>query len=398
MDTWAHVVDEFLHSPVEVVGSLAAISAFVSPLFKPARLFWSNLWARVRSRPIVPSETIRIVQNVNASFWGEGKKGEKPVMQVVFDGHVTNLLAQPTRILRAEIPSPATQADMVLISNHHDARRPQALEAHECAEIRTSFFVDAVPPQRGEPWQSTVIFIDQYGNRHKSRHCVFRSIVPNIPAPPKEPEEFAYQIADPIEKEVVSVLKAELSRYAICGRICGGLGSVQMVYQGRPFTGVGSDSWPTNSPLNHVIVSDPEAASLRSDNLEALLTLYRGLQTDEERSRFVTAMLDRLDAKRGYVAVSYFIVAVLFRASSFAQALQKAKRDLPENDTRNFGLSNVLMLLNGLLKFRYPDFTNEMLDEIERMTHGLKEHAFLIPAKIAAVRASRLRPEQTGTI
>jgi hypothetical protein len=31
-----------------------------------------------------------------------------------------------------------------------------------------------------------------------------------------------------------------------------------------------------------------------------------------------------------------------------------------------------------------------MLDEIERLTHGLQEHLFLIPAKIAAIRASRL--------
>ena len=55
-----------------------------------------------------------------------------------------------------------------------------------------------------------------------------------------------------------------------------------------------------------------------------------------------------------------------------------------------FGLSNVLMLLNGLLKYRHPDFTNDMLDEIERMIHWLDEDLFLIPAKVAAIRATRL--------
>ena len=63
---------------------------------------------------------------------------------------------------------------------------------------------------------------------------------------------------------------------------------------------------------------------------------------------------------------------------------------------RLFGLSNTLMLLNGLLKFRYPDFTDEMLDEIERMTHGLKEHTFLIAAKIASIRARRLHGAESG--
>jgi hypothetical protein len=70
--------------------------------------------------------------------------------------------------------------------------------------------------------------------------------------------------------------------------------------------------------------------------------------------------------------------------------LQKAKRDLPEHETRAFGLSNVLMLLNGLLKYRYPDLSNRMLDETERTTHGLEEHTLLTPARPAAVRASRL--------
>ena len=98
-----------------------------------------------------------------------------------------------------------------------------------------------------------------------------------------------------------------------------------------------------------------------------------------------------MDADRGYLAVSYFIVATLWSVGSFDEALEKARRDLPENETRVFGLSNVLMLLNGLLKYQYPDFSNHMLDEIERLTHGLKEHPFLIPAKLAAIRASRLQ-------
>lgn len=215
------------------------------------------------------------------------------------------------------------------------------------------------------------------------------------PEPPKDPEEYSYKIADPIEKEVVSVLKAELSRYGMCGRTCGGLGSIHMIYQGRSMTGVGGDSWTANSPLNQVIVADPENASLKSDNLDVLVSFYRGLHSDKERARFVKALLGRLDANRGYLAVSYFIVAVLWKVDRYADALEKAKRDLPENETRVFGLSNVLMLLNGLLKYQYPDFSDQMLDETERMTHGLKEHVFLIPAKLAAIRARRLQEKAT---
>src|SRR5260370_35114840 len=98
----------------------------------------------------------------------------------------------------------------------------------------------------------------------------------------------------------------------MCGRGVGGLGSVYIAYRGQSFTGMGGDSWTPNSHINQLIVSDPEAASLKSDNLEALLGFYRGLGSDEDRQRFVNALLDRLDDQRGYLAVSYFIVCVLW--------------------------------------------------------------------------------------
>jgi hypothetical protein len=49
------------------------------------------------------------------------------------------------------------------------------------------------------------------------------------------------------------------------------------------------------------------------------------------------------------------------------------------------------MLLNGLLRYKHPEFSDGMLDEIERMLNGLNEHPFLIPTKLAAIRAHRLR-------
>lgn len=396
MDGFGRVIDEFSKNPVEVIASLTVVGGAVSTYFKSVRLFWRNLWAWLRSKPTVPSETLRIIQNMNGSFWADARRGDKPLMQVVFEGHVTDISGQPNRILRAEVLKPLTYADGVLIANGHDARRPQVLEPHECAEISTMFFVDAPTPAKGSPWSNSVVFVDQYNNRHKLKNCVFRSIMSDDPPPPKEPEEFPYEIADPIEKEIVAVLKAELNRYGVCGRICGGLGSVHIVYRGQHFPGVGTDSWTPNSPLNQLLIADPNAASLESDNVDALTSFYQRLSTDEERARFENALLERLNAEKGYLAVSYFIVAALWKVGALPVALRKARRDLPEGETRFFGLSNVLMLLNGLLRFRHPDFSNEMLEDIERMIHGLTEHTFLIPAKIAAIRASRLQAGGTA--
>ena len=156
----------------------------------------------------------------------------------------------------------------------------------------------------------SLIFTDQFGNRHKVRRISFRPIAPTGPTRAKESEEFPYAISDPIEREIVSVLKAELARYEMCGRRVGGLGSVYLTYKGQSFTGVGTDSWTAESPVNQVIVADPEAASLNSDNLAALVYFHQGLASGD-RARFAAALLDRLDGKRGYLAISYFIVCVL---------------------------------------------------------------------------------------
>jgi hypothetical protein len=108
-------------------------------------------------------------------------------MQVVFEGHVTDISGRPNRVLRAEIPKPLTDALMLLLSDSPHARRPQVLNPHECTELHATFFVQPVVGKKGEPWQSPVIFIDQYGNRHKVKNCVFKSMAANQPPGARPP-------------------------------------------------------------------------------------------------------------------------------------------------------------------------------------------------------------------
>jgi hypothetical protein len=209
--------------------------------------------------------------------------------------------------------------------------------------------------------------------------------------------ERASTITDSVEKEIVSVLQSELGRYDICGRERGGLGSVHVVYHERALTGVGGDSWSPDSPKNQSIVEDPDAAVLKSDNLEALSVHYARMTNAQDEGKFVSALLDRLDARKGYLRISYFIVCALWKVGRLNDALLKALADLPEDEIKEFGLSNVLLLLNGLLRYRHPDFTPEALDRIENFIHQLKkEHTFRISDKIAAIRALRLLSQRPG--
>jgi hypothetical protein len=97
----------------------------------------------------------------------------------------------------------------------------------------------------------------------------------------------------------------------------------------------------------------------------------------------------RIDGK-AYLPVSYFVVLVLLKTGRHKEALERAKANLPRGEISVFRLSNVLMLLNGMLRYRHPNFTNEVLDEIEKFLDGLNEHFFQIPEKLAAFRTVRL--------
>ena len=346
----------------------------------------------------VPRRTLQIATKMEGNcWWSMGKRGDEPTMQVVGSVFISNVAPVPVRIPQIELRygflgrKRVNGMVMVPRSKEDNLHGFYDIPPNETRNAPFDFWVYPPVVKAGEPFKAhSVIFSDQFGNKHRVKGVIFTVLPTGGPARPGQPEEFPYEMADPIEKEVVSVLKAEIGRFGQCGRRVGGLGSVHISYQGRTFTGVGGDSWTPDSPMNQLIAADPEAAELRSDNLDALLGFYRGLTTDDERARFVAALLDRLDGKRGYLDVSYFIVCVLFKVDHFGEALQKAKRDLPLADNKLWGLSNVLMMINGLLRYRHPDFTGEMLDDIERMTHGLDEHPFLIPAKLAAIRASRL--------
>ena len=117
---------------------------------------------------------------------------------------------------------------------------------------------------------------------------------------------------------------------------------------------------------------------------------YYARLSDDDKETFEAALLGRIGPEQGYLRISYFVVCALWKVGKLPDALKNAKLKLPQGEMKEFGLSNTLMMINGLLRYRYPDFSNDMLDEIEKFLDGMKEHSFQIPEKIAAIRAMRL--------
>ena len=166
---------------ITVGGGLAVvgISASVGRL----RNFWADVWTRLRSRPIVPRETLRVVQSHDsiASYWSVGSFAGPSETQVVFEGHVTNISGKQNRILGVEIPNPLTRSSTLTLTHGHlTSGPPQALSPNECVTDSSGVLRHRAVGEPGKSWKTSLVFRDQNNNRHKLKNCVFRALPSSV--------------------------------------------------------------------------------------------------------------------------------------------------------------------------------------------------------------------------
>lgn len=346
-------------------------------------------------------KTFHMTPIVQHCRWSVAKQADgSMVTQIVAHFAVKNQNTAQVGLMRARVIKPSIKGevlhDMITVREQRGPMHGTAYVSDHRIAAGTALPAHAVVMIRGKPRQTedkdlAVTFGISDEDGHEQRVRVVCKGMPK-PRPSDQPAaiEALHGIADPIEKDVAAVLQSELSRYEKHGRQAGGLGSIHIVYAGIAVNQIGTDSWTANSTANQEIIADPASAELKSDNLDALLALHARLTTDDERERFINALLGRLNGDKGYLRVAYFIVCVMWKLGMLREALEGALFGLPEDDMKDFGVSNALMMLNGLLRYRHSDFTTETLDTIERFLDGSQEHRFHIPQKIAAIRARRL--------
>jgi hypothetical protein len=334
------------------------------------------------------------------SHWSSAKQADDSIItQISAHLLVKNRMTNPLALVGVRLISPHLRGEVV-----HADISVRAVDRNMYGSAAHSGYF--VPPGMSLPASAHImirgVLRKKLGNEvkvrlavsddegHEQRVTLSMRVLPSAPVVAIAPSvEVVSSISDPIEKEIAAVLQAELARYDKRGRTVGGLGSIYMVTNGHEIAGVGSDSWNPNSPKNQSVSDNPDVSELRSDNLEALMSYYGRLTSKEERDHFASALLGRMDGK-GYLRVTYFIVCALWKIGRLREALEKAKADLPQGEMKAFGISNTLMLFNGLLRYRHTDFSNDMLDDLEKFLIGLNEHPFQIPEKIAAIRTLRL--------
>ena len=360
-------------------------------------LAWNSHKTAVASR-----RTFHMSPDAQQSWWSMARqRDDTTTTQISTRALIKNLTSKPlglttVRLIKPKIAGETIAADVSVRaanSNMYGSAMHSGFKIPPNGFLPASIhlMIRGIPRQSASETLSVVIGVSDDEGNEQRLHVALRGHSAPKKSESTPAREAVFSIVDPIEKQVASILQAELDRYAKHGRERGGLGSIHVVHRGRALHGVGNDSWDPNSPKNQSIAEDPQTAVLESDNLAALLAFYESLSTTDEKEKIAAALLHRLDASKPYFQVSYFIVAALWKVGRLQDALSKAHAALPEEEIKVFGLSNVLSLLNGLLRYRHPDFTPEALDQIEGFVHQLtKEHTFAIADKIAAIRTYRL--------
>lgn len=187
------------------------------------------------------------------------------------------------------------------------------------------------------------------------------------------------------EKEALAILDAEKEAWS---KHVGRLGSITTTCQGRTTQGLGVE-WREPAILNiRSTLAGIQTPSILSENVTRLLNLYNRLGGDEERSRLVLFLLEHLSRNSTYAPVGYLILLFLFRIGRLPEGLNKAKTDLQEDPA--YGFSDLLRLLDGLLRFELSSFTPSLIDAVEQFVDDIAAHTFRIQERIAAIRALRL--------
>lgn len=380
-----------------VLGSVITVIFGIPKLIKLVGYLWTKLWYFLtRYRPKVPRETIRVIPRRDGNRWSLGSSKGEPSMQVVCGLYVTNISDLDVLICEVSLRKPKTVGHIFVRHPHEDIYGTYSIPAGQTTEAVANFWIKPPICKEDEILLVDIDFVDQFRNSHRVRKVEFH---PKLkPKKNKEtitsPAETVSEISDPVEKEIVAVLQAEIDRYRQCGRYIGGLGSIQTTYEGRTYCGVGVDYRKVGSPKLQAIVPDPETVKIESDNGSTLIEFYHSLKS-QQKNDFVESLLKRLSREGGYASVGYFILFVLYNIGYLNKALETAKKEL-QNDSA-YGFSDFLRLLDGLLRYQYPKFSTQMLDDIERFLKGIGEHTFRISERLSAIRtfllAKRIQEE-----
>jgi hypothetical protein len=303
--------------------------------------------------------------------------------------HATNVSDDPVFVPRAHVVRPRSEAFVMVKEVNGNMHGMFSIPPGETTDLVAHFSITPAVRRANEDLRADVVFTDNFGDEHLVGDILFHCPPPPRPQLPAVPKETLSGLSSQIERDVASVLKAEVARYAQSGRGSGGIGSVHTVMGGRTFAGVPPEWREVGTFANQDILDDPTTAVIKSDNVDALIATYQRLQSQRERDEFSAAIVKRISKDTEYGAIAYLPLIVSLRTQTVSEVLRAAKLELRGHVP--YGFDEFMRVLASLLRCEHPAFADGDLDEVEAFLEGLTEYSYGVNEKLAAVRAYRVR-------
>lgn len=361
---------------------------------------WTKYWL---NRPI-------IVRHQRENWWHMGRtEDQKPAMQIVSYWYITNQTNRPLKILSTYIVKPRTYGHVMTKDLNTQYHGSYPVPPNSTTDLHADFWINPPICKVGKNLKLDIVFVDQYGQKRKIKNVEFFSDKRKKVTPKNLQVEYIFTLENDIEKKIAAVLKDEINRYKKFGRRFGELGSIYALYHGKKIKSIYQDGW-TNSKSGErqEIISDPENSHVSSENGDTLVNFYNQLNLKPEKELFINSLTSRINREKEYYCVSYLILYVLFRIGFLKEGLDAIKNYLqikqslfdrlmqrkPKEELlvshQRFGFSDTMGLINGLLKYEHPSFSDKELDIIDQFVSDIDEHAFRIDEKINSIRSFRL--------
>jgi hypothetical protein len=382
---------EIEKSPIETVAGLFAIFIGTAALTKTGRHFFGNVYSYILKfhQRSFPLQTIRIVENPHDASWQIAGTKQVSGMYVHAGVFVTNITTQPIKVLATYLESKNAPGTVFVKHPTQNMYGIYTIEPGATSHATLSYWVKSSKSNRQSDFSSRLILVDQFGNRVRSKKILFVNREKSVSEAKSEIEpESIFKITNQTEKRVASILKDEINRYRIFGRTAGGLGSTYTVIHGEIHKSIPSYGWIPDSHKSQQLESNPATVEIKSDNFDAAIAFYEAIASTGDRTVFVEAFLSRLRKDCEYSVVGYFILLVLFRLGFLKEVLQQANVGL-KGDTE-YGFSDLLRMLEGLLRYKHTDFSDVELDQIEAFLRNINEYDFDIDKRVNAIRSLRV--------
>ena len=368
---------------------------------------------RIHRKNVEARRALWLVPRHQQCWWHLAKQQDDSfVSQIALDVEAANLTDRPVRIVKVRLIRPRTKGELI----HGDVLLPQAgspyhssrhaVPPHDTVTASLHIMVRGALAPQGKPIRVTFGITDQFGNEYRLKGIVIRTndlSLPNSPwttrlvsrlrklpglRPATKPESDEARRPPPEWQhhgkfgEVELILNEEKRHYAACGRIRGGLGSLNVGLQSEPNFG-----WTTEGSVPSLLWDKGQGKPIDSPNVARLMKLH-GVLDDAGKDDLERYLLSHLHKGSPYADVAYFIFVALHRMGRTVDALQGARSRLAGDKV--YGYSNLLGTLSAIVSHEHFEIDPALYPDILEALAGDTEHNFRLKEKINLARLQHL--------